>query len=388
MVEEVYLDYAAATPVADSVYKRMELFFKEKYGNPSALHKLGVEAQEAISDSRKKISNQLKVQPDTCFFTGSATEANNLAILGAAERYKQHGKHIITTKVEHPSVLEPINKLKTKGFEVTYLEIDENGWFSIEKLKKSLREDTILISLMYVNNEIGNIYPIQEVGREIIKFRKEQDSRLPLFHTDACQATNYLHLDVRKLHTDLLVLNGSKIYASKGTGLLYKNREVELEPILYGGGQERGLRSGTENVPGIVGLASAVKRAQENKQQEKKRVFKLQKYFFKELKQKFSDQIALNGPQLKLEERIPNNLNILFKGIENEKLLLYLSSENIYCSSGSACSFNKKSKLSNVVNVIGSESKQSIRFTMGKYTDRDKINYTIEKLSKILTKIK
>lgn len=385
---EVYLDHAATTPVNDNVLSKMQPFFKDKFGNPSALHKLGVEAKEAVEEARGKVADNFKTQPDTCYFTGSATEANNLAILGAAEKYKEKGKHIITTKLEHPSVLKPIKQLEQKGFEVTYLSVDDNGWFDVDEFVEALRSDTILVSFMYVNNEIGNIYPIQKIGKEILKFRKKNNSKFPLYHTDACQATNYLHLDVRKLHTDFLVINGSKIYGPKGVGVLYKNRDVELEPIIYGGGQEEGLRSGTENVANIVGMAEAVDRVQSNREQERNRLFELQNYFWKQLKQKLECEIKLNGAEIDKEKRISNNLNTSLADVEREKVLLYLDSEDIYCSSGSACSFNENKNLPNAVDLLCGCSSHSIRFSMGESTTKDKIDYTVDKLDQILNKIK
>jgi cysteine desulfurase len=386
---EVYLDHAATTPLADQVFNKMKPYFSEKFGNPSALHQLGVEAKEAIAEARETVADNFKTQPDTCFFTGSATEANNMALLGAARKYSDEGKHIITTKIEHSSVLNPLEKLEGEGFEITYLDVDENGWIDLDELEDKLREGTILVSLMYVNNEIGNVYPIQEIGRTILSHRKEYDTRFPLFHSDACQAANYFHLDVRKLHTDLLVINGSKIYGPKGVGVLYKDRDVELEPIIYGGGQEQGLRSGTENVPYIVGAAEALDKAQKNKEDEKARLYRIQQYFYNQLQDKFNSKIIPNGPKTEEGKRSPNNINISFKNIEGEKLLLYLDSEGIYCSTGSACSSNKSEGHKSVVSTI-SECEcgsNSIRFTTGKSTTKEDIDYTLEKLDKILAKI-
>lgn len=385
---EVYLDHAATTPTDPQVVEKMQPYFSEKFANPSALHQMGVEAKEAIAASREQVADNLKTQPDTCFFTGSATEANNMALLGTARRYQDQGKHIISTKIEHSSVLNPLEKLNEGGFEITYLDVDEAGGIDLDQLEQELREDTILVSLMYVNNEIGNVYPVQEIGRTILSHRKKHNTDFPLFHSDACQAPNYYHLDVRKLHTDLLVINGSKLYGPKGIGVLYKDRNVEIEPIIYGGGQEDGLRSGTENVPYIVGFAEALQQAQNNKSEERSRLYELQQYFYGQLKDKFEDKIELNGPKLDPEVRSPNNLNISFKGIEGEKLLLYLDSEGIYCSTGSACSSNSHDHKS-VVSIITECGcgKESIRFTTGKDTTKKRIDYTIDKLTKTLKQL-
>ncbi|MFB6226157.1 MAG: cysteine desulfurase family protein [Candidatus Paceibacteria bacterium] len=384
---KVYLDHAATTPVADSVMEKMKPFFNKHYGNPSALHKLGVEAKEAVESAREEVAENLKTQPDTCFFTGSATEANNIALLGAAKHYSGYGKHIITTKLEHPSVLNPVKQLEQEGFDVTYLDVDDNGWFDLKELEEALCEDTILVSLMYVNNEIGNIYPIQRIGKKILNFRQDKENNLPLFHTDACQASNYLHLDVRKLHADLLVINGSKIYGPKGVGVLYKNRNIELEPIMFGGGQEKGLRSGTENVPGIVGMAEALTRVQDKKEEERDRLFELQQHFLRQIRDKFDRQVSMNGADLGVEQRAPNNLNLSFSGIEGEKLLLYLDSEGIYCSSGSACSLRTNKDLVNAVDLLCGCSEYSVRFTMGENTTREKVNYVVDKLEWAVEKI-
>lgn len=386
--KEVYLDYAATTPVDSKILKAMRPYFTDKFANPSALYKIGVEAKTAIEDSRSKIANYLETQPDTCFFTGSATEANNMALLGAARNYKDKGNHIISLKTEHSSVIKPLQKLEDEGFNVTYLNVDESGFFDMQELKDAITEDTILVSVMYVNNEIGTIQPVADIGREILKWKKENSTKFPLFHSDACQATNYLNLDVRKLHVDLMTLNASKIYGPKGIGLLYKDRDIELESIVYGGGQENGLRSGTENVPAIIGFSEAVEQVQKSKEEESERLYELQQYFYEQLKDTFGNEIELNGPDIDKEKRVVNNLNVTFKGIEGEKLLLYLDAQEIYCATGSACSTNEFQNVSDVVEIIGGNSEESIRFSFGKETNKRRVDYVVKILKKILNRIK
>ena len=385
--KEVYLDHAATTPVDPKILKAMCPYFTDKFANPSALYQTGVEAKTAIEDARSKIASYLETQSDTCFFTGSATEANNIALLGAARNYKDQGKHIISLRTEHSSVIKPLQKLEDEGFNITYLNVDESGFFDMQELKDAITEDTILVSIMYVNNEIGTIQPIADIGREILKWKKENSTKFPLFHSDACQATNYLNLDVRKLHVDLMTLNASKIYGPKGIGLLYKDRDIELEPIVYGGGQEDGLRSGTENVPAIVGFSKAVEQVQESRGEESERLYELQQYFYEQLKDTFGNEIELNGSDIDKEKRVVNNLNVTFKGIEGEKLLLYLDAHGIYCATGSACSTNESQNVSDVVEIIGGNSEESIRFSMGRDTNQNDIDYTVKKIEEILEKI-
>jgi len=375
MEQEVYLDYAAATPVAPEVFATMQPYFSDVYANASALHTPAVKARNAIEDARKIVADFLHAQPDTIVFTSGGTPSNNLGILGICKNMRSG--HIITTQVEHSSVLEPIKKLEEQGFEVTYLPVDGHGFVSVDDLKKALREDTVLVSVMYVNNEVGSIQPVKEIGREILKFRKKRDTALPYFHVDACQAANYLDMSVERMHCDLLSFNGSKIYGPKGSGVLYVRRGIELEPIIYGGGQERGLRSGTEDVPGIVGLGKAVEVI---KTQDHERVGELRDYFWKNVENTI-DRTRLNGPELG-EGRLMNNLNVCFEGLEAEALVLYLDARGIYCSAGSACNIGDEEG-SHVLEALGCGSEDirgSVRFTLGRSTTKDDIDYVMSVL--------
>lgn len=385
----VYLDNAATTPLDADVFKTMSNCLKKEYGNPATLYSIGVSAKTKMENARKKMADILFTQPDAIIFTNGGTESINLALLGFARRHLEKGKHIITTKVEHHAVLHSLNQLKKEGFEVTYLEVDSKGQIDVNALKKSLRADTILVSIMYANNEIGTVFPIADIGREILKHRKQNNSIYPIFHTDACQAGGYLDLNVEKLHVDLLSLNGSKIYGPKGSGILFKRRGLEIEPIMYGGMQEAGLCPGTENVAGIVGLAKALETAQGQKEKNNKKIFEIRNYFWKKIQDKLDD-VLLVGEELKMEKRLPNNLNVLFKGIDVESLILYLDHYGIFCSSGSACTTESKG-ISHVLAScsVGDKNAQgSIRFTLGKQITRADIDYVLKYLIPVVKELR
>ena len=262
MKREVYLDHAATTPLDPRVKEVMLEYLEDKFANPSSFHSQGKEVKDAMQDARFQIAGVLSCRPDEILFTSGGTESDNLAILGYARKNKSAGKHIITSKIEHHAVLEAVIYLEKKeGFEVTYLEPDRDGLVSAQQVEQALRKDTILVSIMYANNEIGTILPIAEIGNMIQKWRRDHNRPELVFHTDACQAAGYLDLNVEKLHVDMLTLNGSKIYGPKGVGLLYARRGLKLQPLQFGGAQERGLRPGTENTAGIIGLAKALSKA-------------------------------------------------------------------------------------------------------------------------------
>ena len=284
----VYLDNAATTAMDPRVKKTMEPYFSDLYGNPSGIYEMGRTVNKVLSEARGKIAKVLNTQPDNIIFTGGGTESDNLAVFGIAQM--ETGGHIITTKVEHKAVLGPVKRMEKKGFEATYLNVDGEGRININDVKKALKKNTILISVMYANNEIGTVQPIAEIGKMILKWRKENNTKYPYFHTDACQAAGALDLDVEKLHVDLLTFNGSKIYGPKGTGVLYIKKGTIVTPIIDGGGQEKNLRSGTENVPGIVGLAKALELAKTSQGKEAKRLSKLRDYLIKEISQKIANE--------------------------------------------------------------------------------------------------
>ena len=380
-IKPVYLDNAAATPTDLTVVKAMK---KAGYYNPSALYAGAVKEREKIDRARYEVAQVLGTQPDTIIFTGSGTESINLALLGTARKHKAQGRHIITTKVEHHAVLHTMQKLEAEGFRVTYLGVGQAGNIDRADFNQALRRDTILVSIMYANNEIGNIYPIADIGREILKWRKRNKTKYPYFHGDACQAGT-LNLDTRKLHVDLLTLNGSKIYGPKGVGVFYKRRGVIIEPIMYGGGQEYGLRPGTENSAAILGLARALHLIQKNKNKINKQTAKLRNYFWRELRKRLPD-IRLVGADLDSGERLDNHLSIVFPGVEAETLLLYLDSFGIMASSGSACALDTD-EVSHVLIACGlkpSLARSAVRFTLGKDTKKSEIDYVLKYLPKIV----
>lgn len=377
-MREVYLDNAATTKLDEKVLEEMLPFLREKYGNPSSLHSKGQEAKNAIEESREKVSVILNSKPEEIIFTGSGTESDNLAVLGYARKNQEKGRHLITTTIEHHAVLDAFKKLEKEGFEVTYLNVNSEGKINMEELKDSIREDTILASIIYANNEIGVIQEIKEISRIC-------GENNVTFHTDACQAANYLETDVEELGVDLMSLNSSKIYGPKGAGILYKSKGKELEPIVHGGGQEFNFRSGTENVANIIGMAKALEKASKHRQEESERLKKLRDYFINELLK--MENTKLNGAK---EDRLPNNINVSFLNIEGESVILMLSEEGIYASTGSACSSNSLES-SHVIKALGLPAElghSSIRFSLGKDTTKEDLNYTLEKLRPVIKKLR
>ena len=354
----------------------MDKYYSQIFGNPSSFNDIGLDAKTALDSARQKVANILNAEPKEIIFTGGGTESINLAIKGVARALKEKGKHIITSKIEHHAVLETCGYLEKKeGFEITYLDVDRYGVVKLEDLKKAIRKDTILISIMYANNEIGTIQPIEEIG----KIAKENEI---YFHTDACQVGCYLILDVKKLNVDLMTLNGSKIYGPKGVGVLYIRKGTEIEPIIHGGGQEFGLRSGTENIPGIIGFTKALELAQEDREKESKRLVKLRDKLVKGLLD-IIPKTFLNGHPV---NRLPNNVNVSILDIEGEAMLLYLNEHGIYASTGSACS-STSLEPSHVILAIGlpyEAAHGSLRFTLGRKTSEEDINYVLKKLPKIV----
>ena len=400
----IYLDHAATTPVDPRVIKAMQPYWSDKFANPSALYKTGLEAKEAINSSRANIAGVLNAKPSEIIFTAGGTESNNIAIQGVAINYaKTFGKpgHIITSPIEHHSVLHAVEALKNYGWKISYASIDHEGFVDIAALKKLVRKDTALISVMYANNEVGTIEPIAEIGKWLTglnKFRVQKDLPRILFHTDACQAGGALSLDTHELKVDLLTLNGSKVYGPKQTGILFVRTGVKLETIIHGGGQERDLRSGTENVPGIVGLSVALTLAQKDLVKETQRQRELQVYFNDRLSKKVKD-IQVNGPAISKKiltktkhadqnkvNRLSNNINVSFKNVEGESLMLYLDSYNIAVATGSACATTNTDP-SHVLIALGasqSDAYSAVRFTIGKSTTKQQLDYVVEVLAELV----
>ena len=374
--KKIYLDNAATTPLDKQVVEKMKKMM-EFFGNPSSIYQDGRVAKKLVDQSRQKVADILNCKDSEIIFTGSGTESDNLAILGAARANKEKGKHIITTKIEHHAVLHPMQELEKEGFEITYLNVNSNGIIDVDDLKQSLRKDTILVSIMYANNEIGTIQPIKEIAK-ILKAQGKKQGFLPVFHTDACQAINYLDVNVKNLGVDLMSFSGSKIYGPKGIGVLYKSEDIKLEPIVFGGGQEMGYRSGTESLMMISGVATALKKTENIKQKEVKRLKILKNYFLTKISKQIKG-IKLNGDE---EKRLPNNLNFSIKSVEGEALVLMLDSFGIEVSTGSACSSDSLD-LSHVIETLKLPQEYahgSLRLTLGRDTTKKDLDYVIDKL--------
>jgi cysteine desulfurase len=390
----IYLDYAATTPLDPQVKKVMEPFWTDYFGNPSSLYRKGREGSNAIAQARKVIAETINARPDEIIFTAGGTESINLAIFGSARAAMQTRKdiipHIITSSIEHHAVLHSVEALKQEGCELTIIDVDEHGFVNPKAVLAAIKTNTALISVMYANNEIGTIEPIGEIGKQLRQINaKRLEQHLPpvYFHTDACQGAGALELDVQKLGVDLLTANGSKLYGPKQTGFLYIKSGVRIKPLIYGGGQERNLRSGTENVSGIVGLAEALRLAQKNRIKESARLTKLRDYFIAQLFMKVP-KIVLNGPTG--DKRLPNNINISILDIEGEALLLYLDSYNIAMSTGSACTSTSLDP-SHVILAIGRPYEYahgSMRFTLGKDTTKTDIDYVMKVLPGVVEELR
>ncbi len=390
----IYLDHAATTPIDKKVIEAMTPFFADVFGNPSALYRLGRQASRAITNARQEIATILNSSSTEIIFTAGGTESDNLAILGIAKQFlaQPQNYHFITTNIEHSAVLNSFKFLEQQGFQVTYLSPDKFGLIHPQDVMKALKPNTVLVSIMYANNEIGTIQPIKEISKVIKNYRHiqqidkvTQQPIYPIFHTDACQAAGYLELDVEKLGIDLMTLNGSKIYGPKQIGILFKKDTLKLNPILYGGDQEMGLRPGTQNVASIVGIAKALSLVSQHKVKEVKRLEKLRDYFIKQLLQ-IPDTI-LNGHPNK---RLPNNVNVTFKYIEGESIMLKLDAADIYVSTGSAC-HAMDLKPSYVVLALGRQVEDvhgSMRFTMGQSTTKKDIDKTVKVLRQAVKELR
>tara|TARA_Y100000310_G_C20679737_1_gene815189 strand:+ start:1824 stop:3098 length:1275 start_codon:yes stop_codon:yes gene_type:complete len=393
----IYLDHAATTYLDEEVKKVMDRYWEEKYANPSSPYGIGKRVKEDIEKARSTISNILGIEdPKQIIFTAGGTESINLAIIGVVEQ-KSKRSHIITSSIEHRAVLHSCKFLEENGHKATYLPVDKEGFIDITSLQKNIRKDTILVSIMYANNEIGTIQPLKEISSTLKKINtKRSKEGLPkiFFHTDACQAGGLLDLNVRELGIDLLTINASKIYGPKQVGMLYFSKDVLLRPIIFGGGQERNLRSGTENVPGIIGLAKSLEIAQKKKLSEKKRLKSLCLYILNRIKKEIPD-VIVNGPKDYEDKkgmplRLPNNINISFKGLDEKILISFLDKKGICVSSGSACS-SKESHPSHVLLAIGCPKeyiKGTLRITLGKRNNKRELDFFIESLKKGVKEIR
>ena len=370
-----YFDNAATTQVNQDVIKEMLPYFSIEYGNPSSLYSIGRRAKRALEEARRKIANIINCKPNEIYFTSCGTESDNLAIKGIAYANKEKGKHIITSKIEHPAVLNTCKELEEQGYKVTYLDVDQNGIVNVEQLKASIKTDTILITIMFANNEIGTIQPIEEIG----KIAKENNI---IFHTDAVQAMGNLKIDVKKLNINALSMSAHKFYAPKGIGALYVGEDVNFKQIQNGGHQEKNKRSGTENVAEIVALGKACKIAEKNMEKYQNKLQNLRNYCLEKMKKSFPN-IHINGT---MEKRLPGNINISFEGQNATEILYKLDEMGICASGGSACSSGDNSP-SHVLTAIGLPSelaKGAIRFTFGDFNTKDDVDYLVKMLEKIL----
>lgn len=370
-MKKIYLDHAATTYVKKEVMEEMEPYFTEKYGNASSIYNIGRENRKVIENARGKIAKAIGADDDEIYFTAGGSESDNLAIIGIAKANREKGNHIITSKIEHMAVLQTCKSLENEGFEITYLNTDEKGIVNVEDLKKAIKPSTILISIMFANNEIGTIQPIEQIG----KIAKERNI---IFHTDAVQAIGNIKIDVKKLDIDLLSLSGHKFYGPKGVGALYVKKGIEFEPIIHGGHQERGKRAGTENVPGIVGIGKAIELADANIEMYNEKLIKL--------RERYIDEVLSNIPGTRLNgdriNRLPGNANISFSGIKGESLLLLLSENEIYASAGSACTSGSTTP-SHVLKEIGLSDELasgSLRVTFGDENTMNDVDYTVSML--------
>ena len=374
---EVYFDNSATTKVFDCVRDIVVKTMTEDYGNPSAKHKKGMEAEQYVRRAAAQIAKTLKVQEKEILFTSGGTESNNMALIGTAMANHRAGKHLITTRIEHASVYNPMAWLEQQGFEVTYLGVDEQGHISLEELRKAIRPDTILVSVMHVNNEIGAIEPVEEIGAMLHEVNPSI-----LFHVDAIQSYGKLQIRPKKAQIDLLSASGHKIHGPKGVGFLYIDQRVKIHPLIYGGGQQRDLRSGTENVPGIAGLGAAAEEIYRNHEEKMERLIGLKNYFISRIGE--IPEAVVNS--LPGKEGAPQIVSVSFSGVRSEVLLHALEDKGIYVSSGSACSSNHPA-ISGTLKAVGVKRElldSTLRFSFGMFNTREEADYTIDMLKELL----
>ena len=372
-----YFDNAATTQVNQDVIKEMLPYFSIEYGNPSSLYSIGRRAKRALEEARRKIANIINCKPNEIYFTSCGTESDNLAIKGIAYANKEKGKHIITSKIEHPAVLNTCKELEEQGYKVTYLDVDQNGIVNVEQLKASIKTDTILITIIFANNEIGTIQPIEEIG----KIAKENNI---IFHTDAVQAMGNLKIDVKKLNINALSMSAHKFYAPKGIGALYVGEDVNFKQIQNGGHQEKNKRAGTENLAEIVGMSKALELIYKNFENHNNKIKELRDYYIEKIQSNIVDS-KLNGDRI---NRLPGNANMSFKNINAEELLFELDEKGICASAGSACSSGSTSP-SHVLTAIGLPpewANGTLRVTIGMNNTKEEVDYLINALVEIENK--
>ncbi len=376
---DIYLDNSATTKLDKEVLKEMLPYLQENYGNPSSAYRIGRENKAIIEDARKQVAKVLNANTEEIYFTSGGSESDNLALKGVAFANQDKGRHIITSKIEHPAVLDTCKELERHGFEITYINVDKNGIVDLKQLETSIREDTILISIMFANNEIGTIEPIKNIGRIAKQYNI-------LFHTDSVQAIGNIKIDVKELGIDLLSLSAHKFYGPKGIGALYVRDGINFRKYLNGGHQERNKRAGTENVAGIVGLGKAITLAYNNFEDKNKYLYNLRTYLINEIKNNIPD-IRINGD---IEKRLQGNINISVNGVEADNILTELDKRGIFISTGSACTTGSIES-SHVLKAIGlsdTEAHSSIRISLGKYNTKDELKHFSKELKEIIENLR
>ena len=376
----IYFDNAATTRVKIEVLKEMIPYFSEEYGNPSSIYQIGRKAKRAVDFARERVANLINSDKSEIYFTGCGSESDNTALKGIAYKNRSKGNHIITSKIEHPAILDSCKMLEKQGFEITYLNVDKNGMVDMNELENSITDKTILISIMFANNEIGTIEPIEQIA----KIAKKRNI---IFHTDAVQAVGNVHIDVEKMGIDMLSMSGHKIYGPKGIGVLYVRSGVEFEKFMNGGHQEKNKRAGTENLAGIVGIGKACELAKMNMEEHIKQIQELRDYYVSKVKENIQD-IKINGPENDM--RLPGNSNISFKGIDGTALLLELDKKGICASGGSACSSHSLEP-SHVLTSIGLKKEYTdcaLRVSFGEFNRKWEVDYMVENLKNIVENLR
>lgn len=379
MNDLIYLDNAATTAVKPEVFEAMKPYMMENYANPSSVYSFAGKAKKAVDDTREQIADMLHAEASEIYFTGGGSEADNWAIKGVAEAYKSKGKHIITSKIEHHAVLHTCDWLERNGYEVTYLDVDENGVISLEDLEKAIRPDTILITIMFANNEIGTIEPVKEIGAIAKKHGV-------LFHTDAVQAFAHVPIDVKEMNIDLLSASGHKFHGPKGIGFMYMRNGLRVGAFIHGGAQERARRAGTHNVPGIVGMGAAAKLMAENMNEFAKKEIEVRDYLISRIEKEIP-YIKVNGHR---EKRLPNNVNVCFRFIEGESLLIMLDQKGICASSGSACTSGSldPSHVLLAIGLVHEIAHGSLRLTLSEETTKEEADYVVDNLKGIVERLR
>ncbi|MFR6258841.1 MAG: cysteine desulfurase NifS [Anaerovoracaceae bacterium] len=378
-MKQVYLDYSATTPVKEEVLKEMLPYYTEVYGNPSSLYGVGLTAKEGLDEARKRLADLINAEPKEIIFTSCGTESDNWVLEGVADTLKNKGNHIITSKIEHHAVLHTCEYLQKHGFEVTYLDVDSQGFVRPEDLEAAIKDNTVLVSIMMVNNEIGTIEPIKELAA-VAK------SHGVYFHTDAVQGLGNVPIDVKDLGIDFMSMSAHKIYGPKGVGALFMRKGIKISSFMHGGAQETKKRAGTENVAGIVGFGKAAQLAMNNLSSHIEKCSEIRDYFWEKIKENISG-VQLNGPE---ENRHPGNLNVSFDYIEGESILLMLDGFGISVSTGSACS-SKSLVPSHVLDAVGvsiTKMNGTVRFTVGDFTTKEDIDYTVDALIKVVERLR